>query len=495
MGYIQTIQTKDGPTQIDYNALANLPTSDKTLTLPGSFADAKVVGDEIAKVKSSTQPGATTEQAQQIEQNTKDITSLKEDIVDTPLKIGYDRTLQIFDAYSAINSKAISTNTGLISDNENFWISGKIKVLDNTSFICNRLIYKVAFYGQDDVLVSVETNLANNTPHAIPAECEYFILQFSKINTSWDRKNIVIASFGESLSDTNNLYYNQDIENIKEKIGIVKREKNYYGEKIDFTQLTFNALDFGIDMSKENASAQGMCIHDGKALQFYSDGTYRIVDLASKTRTSSYDYDKQRIPHANCAFFGNETPQGTNFPYVYVNAYNNTLLPKGTLYCYSLSNTNVSELIQTISIGFTDDSIWSSGNDTRPYGNFAFNSVTNELITYTLKDAEKCTRFFIFNMPSPTNGDITLTKADIKRYFDLPYFSLIQDCCCYLGKLYLLHGSVKQSRTMQVIDLNGEMVVTSVELSQINNSEPEGIDVYNGKMYYSDLGKFFELTF
>ena len=81
MGYIQTIQTKDGPTQIDYNALANLPTSDKTLTLPGSFADAKIVGDEIAKVKSSAQPGATTEQAQQIEQNKADIASLKEDII------------------------------------------------------------------------------------------------------------------------------------------------------------------------------------------------------------------------------------------------------------------------------------------------------------------------------------------------------------------------------------------------------------------------------
>lgn len=80
MGYIQTIQTKDGPTQIDYNALANLPTSDKTLTLPGSFADAKIVGDEIAKVKSSAQPGATTEQAQQIEQNKTDIASLKEDL-------------------------------------------------------------------------------------------------------------------------------------------------------------------------------------------------------------------------------------------------------------------------------------------------------------------------------------------------------------------------------------------------------------------------------
>lgn len=86
MGYIQTIQTKDGPTQIDYNALANLPTSDKTLTLPGSFADAKIVGDEIAKVKSSAQPGATTEQAQQIEQNKTDIASLKEDLADVTIQ-------------------------------------------------------------------------------------------------------------------------------------------------------------------------------------------------------------------------------------------------------------------------------------------------------------------------------------------------------------------------------------------------------------------------
>lgn len=450
--------------------------------------------EEILEKIDALDPEISALQAD-VSENKSNIKKNGEDLLNTPLKMGYNKTLQVFDVYSAINSKGISTSNGIISDNENFWISGKINVLNNTSFICNRQIYKVAFYNKTDTFIKAESNLPNNTPKDIPTGCEYFILQFAKSNTSWDKNNIVIVSFGEKLSNTTSLYYNQDIENIKEKIGIIKRDKNYYGEKINFAQLTFNALDFGIDMSKENASTQGMCIHDGKAIQFYNDGTYRIVDIASKTRTSSYDYDKQRTPHANCAFFGNATPQGATFPYVYVNAYNNISLPKGTLYCYLLSIENKSELVQTISVGFTDDPIWAVEGDEKPYGNFAFNSITNELIVYTIKETEKCTRFFIFDMPLPTNGDITLTKDNIKRHFDLPYFSTIQDCCCYFGKLYLLQGSINETRTMQVIDLNGEITVTSVELSQIDNSEPEGIYVYNDKIYYSDLGKFFELTF
>lgn len=45
--YVTAIRTKDGPSQIDYNALANLPKSDSTLTKSGSFADAKATGDAI----------------------------------------------------------------------------------------------------------------------------------------------------------------------------------------------------------------------------------------------------------------------------------------------------------------------------------------------------------------------------------------------------------------------------------------------------------------
>ena len=120
MGYIQTIQTKDGPTQIDYNALANLPTSDKTLTLPGSFADAKVVGDEIAKVKSSAQPGTTTEQAQQIEQNKADIASLKEDLVE------YPNTKK--NAITTVEEGKWINNYGNVGNDFNFFLSEEVTV-------------------------------------------------------------------------------------------------------------------------------------------------------------------------------------------------------------------------------------------------------------------------------------------------------------------------------------------------------------------------------
>lgn len=48
--YVTKIRTESGDLQIDYNALANLPQSDPTLTKPGEFADAKATSDAIDKV-------------------------------------------------------------------------------------------------------------------------------------------------------------------------------------------------------------------------------------------------------------------------------------------------------------------------------------------------------------------------------------------------------------------------------------------------------------
>ena len=45
--FVTGIRTEDGTKKIDYNALANLPQSDATLTYSGSFADAKAVGDAL----------------------------------------------------------------------------------------------------------------------------------------------------------------------------------------------------------------------------------------------------------------------------------------------------------------------------------------------------------------------------------------------------------------------------------------------------------------
>ena len=48
--YVRKIRTESGDLQIDYNALANLPQSDTTLTKSGEFADAKVTGDAVSQL-------------------------------------------------------------------------------------------------------------------------------------------------------------------------------------------------------------------------------------------------------------------------------------------------------------------------------------------------------------------------------------------------------------------------------------------------------------
>ena len=50
--YIQGFQTTVGVSNYDYNALDNIPESDKTLTLSGAFADALVTGQKISALSS-----------------------------------------------------------------------------------------------------------------------------------------------------------------------------------------------------------------------------------------------------------------------------------------------------------------------------------------------------------------------------------------------------------------------------------------------------------
>ena len=51
MELIKRIRTTSGDAQIDYLSLANLPSSDATLTKSGSFADAAVVGTKITQIE------------------------------------------------------------------------------------------------------------------------------------------------------------------------------------------------------------------------------------------------------------------------------------------------------------------------------------------------------------------------------------------------------------------------------------------------------------
>ena len=50
---VKKIRTEQGDLQIDYNALANLPTTDATLAVSGKAADAKTVGDSLNNINTN----------------------------------------------------------------------------------------------------------------------------------------------------------------------------------------------------------------------------------------------------------------------------------------------------------------------------------------------------------------------------------------------------------------------------------------------------------
>lgn len=75
---VTRIRTDDGDSQIDYNALANLPKSDTTLTQSGEFADAKVTGTEISKLNEAVGKKASLEYVESL--NAADTTYVNEQL-------------------------------------------------------------------------------------------------------------------------------------------------------------------------------------------------------------------------------------------------------------------------------------------------------------------------------------------------------------------------------------------------------------------------------
>ena len=235
---------------------------------------------------------------------------------------------------------------------------------------------------------------------------------------------------------------------------------------------------------------QGGCIFGDELFQFNADGTFSVFSMTTKQVVGSGTLGSAStiLPHCNSAVFGSEYYDvADDYPLLYINAYNNTNLPKGTCYVHRLQKTSDSTwtttLVQTITIGFTDTSDWTDGSsDTRPYGNFAVDAADGMLWAYTLLDTTNVTRFFSFALPELGDGDVTLTTADLIDQFDTPRFAYIQDNRIAYGKMYVCSGQTNAGY-IHVIDLSRGQEVTRINLSKVGMTwEPEVIDIYDGRV-------------
>ena len=270
------------------------------------------------------------------------------------------------------------------------------------------------------------------------------------------------------------------------------------------------------------ASLKGL--QDGDAYGGYffamsSEGSCRVYNLNGYRSVATFTLDKSNVfkPHSNSACFGPyKYDESDEFPLLYCNLYNNYGIEEEELYgtcgVYRITrkgNKFSSKLVQVIKIGFCDDqTLWSSPNgDVRPYGNFALDNERNKL--FTMRDGDKSTRIFEFDVPTLDMGEldstlgvktVTLTKEDILSNFRIGYSNYIQGCVCYNGKLYSVEGKTSSSANraaMKIVDLERKKIITQISLYDMGlEIEPEAVFVVDGEIYYAEVnGNVYKFTF
>lgn len=274
---------------------------------------------------------------------------------------------------------------------------------------------------------------------------------------------------------------------------------------------------------------QDGAIYGGYIFRFNSSGLCRVYALKDclldspepqKEMAKFYLGNADKIiPHCNSVAFGNEFySENDIFPLLYCNVYNNYANAenkmKGATCVYRLQKTGdefSATLVQIIEIGFTDDTIWRSENatDVRPYGNCALDCDASIYYAFTMRDEDKVTRYFAFDLPKLADGEydevlgvnrVTLEKSHIKDSFDCEYHRFMQGACCHKGIIYSVEGftnSETNPPAIRVID-PAEKVQKEFHIftKYGMNIEPEMVDFDGDTCYYSDNnGNLFELEF
>ena len=267
----------------------------------------------------------------------------------------------------------------------------------------------------------------------------------------------------------------------------------------------------------ENDMNVGFCqegaIFNKKLFALSHDGSGKVYDLGTKEQISDIVLDKRFVinPHSNSVCFGAQYyDKNDEYPLLYVNVYNNYKNQKdrreGVCCVYRVIEKDGSfktQLVQVIEIGFTEDlNLWKSleGNkDERPYGNFVVDTDNNDIYAFVMRDKEKVTRFFKFDVPALNDGEynilygcnvVTFDTTDIKDQFDTEYFNYMQGCDYTDGKIISVEGfgaGGGAEPAIRIVDLKEKAVVkTYYPVNAGLSAEPEivAVDNENGNVYY-----------
>lgn len=261
-------------------------------------------------------------------------------------------------------------------------------------------------------------------------------------------------------------------------------------------------------------NTKGLCrVYDISVLLEECDSIVELSPVAEFT----LDRAEEIVPHSNAVVFGNEFYEdGDEFPLLYSNIYNNYAKADeklvGVCCVYRLQRNGAifsTTLVQLIEIGFTDNKgLWRSCGETadvRPYGNFVIDNDKSKYYAFVMRDQEKNTRYFAFDLPKITDGikdekfgvnKAVLTEKDMIEYFDTPYHNYIQGAVMRSSKIYSVEGFHERIHpAIRVIDTVSKKQELFFDFFEAGMPiEAEFIDFYDSRCLYGDAkGNIFEL--
>jgi hypothetical protein len=291
-------------------------------------------------------------------------------------------------------------------------------------------------------------------------------------------------------------------------------------KKSDFTFT--NVFEIG---AANNGPWQEGAISGGNLFVLNHAGQGAVFSLDKKEQIGSFTLDKRAAlnPHANSVVFSSTYyEEGDKYPLMYVNVYNNYAHQRERFrgYCmvYRILEDKSgfsTKLVQVINIGFTEDlNMWKSlenNGDVCGYGNFVVDTDNNKLYAFVMRDANKTTRFFEFDLPQIADGEknlrygcnlVTLEADDIKNQFDTEYFEYIQGCDYLNGMILSAEGlgyGAAGNVTLRLVDLKTQRVIKAYDPTTAGlYNEPEviAVDPDTKKVYFSGSdGQLRQLNF
>lgn len=443
----------------------------------------------------------------------------------------YDRYADMREVYQAVESLSapistvefevgsIAADTGLNIDNRLVFVRSK-NALDigeilsiptyreaRMRYFCYDVDFEYQGYSEfmfgshGDVIVDEITRAYPNTKYV---RVIYGPIVEETISLEWiDSVGIKVYRYASYIIDTSDTLNKLSARMDKIDPSNSGTHKHYYGAKLDLR----NASAILTLPSDCNLGAgQDGAFYGAYAIRMTSAGTFYLYTFENDTSiyiaTGTIDPINGLYPHCNVAFFGSEFVHNDDpFPILYVNAYNTEGMPWATLYGYRIVITDgvyTARHVQTIDVGFTNNpELWSTSDDLRPYGNFAYDSQSRKLYVYTNIDGVPTTRFFVFSMPSYVDGDVTLGEADILNKFDVDHMGIIQGNFAKAEKIYICagYGNSPHPAKGYVVDAISGKIVTYLPFDEWGvEGEPEMLDYKDNYIYFQTTSKLYRIA-